>query len=47
MANVLKVKGSKLFDPWDFTDANDGGFSYLLEYTNFWIRPDKETWKRI
>jgi mannan endo-1,4-beta-mannosidase len=25
---------------WDFTDANDGGFSHLLDYTNFWIRPD-------
>jgi mannan endo-1,4-beta-mannosidase len=25
---------------WDFTDAGDGGFSRVSDYTNFWIRPD-------
>jgi mannan endo-1,4-beta-mannosidase len=25
---------------WDFTNEADGGFSHLVEYTNFWIRPD-------
>lgn len=40
ITNCKAQKMIPIIGLWDFTSDHDGGFSHLLDYINFWIRPD-------